>query len=190
MPSSGPHSIPPGELAQNQRCPSEPVDPGEALESGVFSESCFQFLLEVEKGSFRDLLVWIKVKSETRLVLIANVFGLSDKIVRSHTVGSASPGSWQSHCIPGELNPRGPSPVPRVPEAPALQRPKPACSHISQTPGVMTCLLLEEGKEPDGETKSNAFQMSIIFRIRERLASGPVIGATASLLKIISSLSC
>lgn len=134
MPSSGPHSIPPGELAQNQRCPSEPVDPGEALESGVFSESCFQFLLEVEKGSFRDLLVWIKVKSETRLLLVANVFGLSVKIVRSHTVGSASPGSWQSHCIPGELNPRGPSPVPRVPEAPALQRPKPCLQpHLPDT---------------------------------------------------------
>ena len=36
----------------------------------------------------------------------------------------------------------------------------------------------------------NAFQMNVFFRIRERLASGPVMGATVSLLKIISSLSC
>ena len=80
VPSSGPHSVPSGELAQNQRCPSEPVDPGKALESGVFSESSFQFLLKVEKGLFRDLLVWIKVK-ETRWLLIVNAFGLSVKIM-------------------------------------------------------------------------------------------------------------
>lgn len=71
----------------------------------------------------------------------------------SHTMGSTSPGSRQSHCIPGEPSPRGPSPVPRVPGAPALQRPEPACSHISRRPGVMIYLLLKEGKEPGGETK-------------------------------------
>lgn len=45
------------------------MDPGEALESGVFSECSFQFLLEVEKGSFRDLLVWIKVKVRDSVVI-------------------------------------------------------------------------------------------------------------------------
>ena len=121
-------------------------------------------------------------------------------------MGSTSPGSRQSHCIPGEPSPRGPSPVPRVPEAPALQRPEPAYSYISRRPGVMIYLLLqlhlletgrddlsapERGKNlVEKPNHLNAFQMNVFFRIRERLASGPVMGATVSLLKIISSLSC
>lgn len=76
---------------------------------GCSVSPCFQFLLEVEKGSFQGLLVWIKVKSETRLLLIANAFGLSVKIMQSHS-GFCFPGSWH-HTVYQGSSVLGPLPL-------------------------------------------------------------------------------